>query len=75
MKNKSEVILSEIINSFNDCFDKLQKKPVNISVALSGGVDSIVLLHSLNRLKTKLKLKFLVLISLKIDTLPKQLLT
>jgi len=57
VKNKSEVILSEINNSFNDCFNKIDKKPINFSVALSGGVDSIVILHALSQLKTKLKLK------------------
>ena len=57
VKNKSEVILSEIINSFNNCFNKVNKKPINLSVALSGGVDSIVLLHALSQLKTKLKLE------------------
>ena len=57
MKNKSEVILSEIINSFSDCFKNLDKKPFDISIALSGGVDSIVLLHALSQLQKKLKLK------------------
>ena len=56
MKNKSEVIFSEIINSFNDFF-KLSKKPVDVSVALSGGIDSLVILHALSELKLKLKLK------------------
>ena len=57
MKNKSEVILSEIINSFSDCFKILDNKPFDISVALSGGVDSIVLLHALSQLQKQLKLK------------------
>ena len=57
MKNKSEVILSEIINSFSDCFKNLDNKPFDISVALSGGVDSIVLLHALSQLQKQLKLK------------------
>ena len=57
MKNKSEVILSEIINSFSNCFKNLDKKPFDISVALSGGVDSIVLLHALSQIQKQLKLK------------------
>ena len=57
VKNKSEVILSEIINSFSDCFKNLDKKPFDISIALSGGVDSIVLLHALSQLQKQLKLK------------------
>ena len=56
MKNKSEVILSEIINSFNNSFNT-PKNQKNISIALSGGIDSIVLLHALNELKSKLKIK------------------
>ena len=56
MKNNSEVIFSEIINSFNNSFNTLQNQK-NISIALSGGVDSIVLLHALNELKSKLKIK------------------
>jgi len=57
VKNKSEVILSEIINSFSNCFKNLDKKPFDISVALSGGVDSIVLLHALSQIQKQLKLK------------------
>ena len=57
MKNKSEVILSEIINSFKACINEPHKKSYNIGVALSGGVDSVVLLHALSQVKTKLKLK------------------
>ena len=56
MKNNSEVIFSEIINSFNNSFNTQQNQK-NISIALSGGVDSIVLLNVLNKLKSKLKLK------------------
>ena len=56
MKNKSELIRLEIINSFNNLF-KLSKKPIDISVALSGGIDSIVLLHALSEIKLKLKIK------------------
>ena len=59
MKNKSEVILPEIINSFSDCFKNLDIKPFDINIALSGGVDSIVLLHALSQLQKKLKLKLL----------------
>ena len=57
VKNKSEVILSEIINSFKACINEPHKKSYNIGVALSGGVDSVVLLHALSQVKTKLKLK------------------
>ncbi|MFL2981251.1 MAG: tRNA lysidine(34) synthetase TilS [Methylophilaceae bacterium] len=56
MKNKSDVILSEVISSFNDFF-KDQKKTVGVTVGLSGGVDSMVLLNVLFQLKTKLNLK------------------
>jgi len=56
VKNNSEVIFSEIINSFNNSFNSL-KDQKNISIALSGGIDSIVLLHALNKLKSKLKIK------------------
>ena len=56
MKNNSEVIFSEIINSFNNSFNS-PKNQKNISIALSGGIDSIVLLHALNKLKSKLKIK------------------
>tara|TARA_B110000261_G_scaffold162103_1_gene204973 strand:+ start:26 stop:1363 length:1338 start_codon:yes stop_codon:yes gene_type:complete len=56
VKNNSEVIFSEIINSFNNSFNT-PKNQKNISIALSGGVDSIVLLHALNELKSKLKIK------------------
>ena len=56
MKNNSEVIFSEIINSFNNSFNT-PKNQKNISIALSGGIDSIVLLHALNELKSKLKIK------------------
>jgi len=57
VKNKSEVILSEVINSFNDFFKKPLKNKLDFSIALSGGIDSIVLLHSLSQLKAKLNLK------------------
>ena len=57
VKNKSEEILSEIINSFNDFFKKPSKNKLDLSVALSGGLDSIVLLHALNEVKFKLKIK------------------
>ena len=56
LKNKSDVILSEVISSFNDFF-KDQKKTVGVTVGLSGGVDSMVLLNVLFQLKTKLNLK------------------
>ena len=56
MKNKSDVILSEVVSSFNDFF-KVQKKSVNVTIGLSGGVDSMVLLNVLYQLKTKLNLK------------------
>ena len=55
MKNNSEAILSEIISSYNDFFSS-SKKSIELSIALSGGADSIVLLHALNQLKQKLKL-------------------
>jgi tRNA(Ile)-lysidine synthase len=57
VKNKSEIILSEIINSFDYFFSKPTKNKLDFSIALSGGIDSIVLLHALNQLKTQLKLK------------------
>ena len=57
MKNKSEVILSEIINSFNNFFNKSPKNKLDFSIALSGGIDSVVLLHALSQLKVKLKLQ------------------
>ena len=57
MKNKSEVILSEIINSFNNFFNKSPKHKLDFSIALSGGIDSVVLLHALSQLKVKLKLQ------------------
>ena len=53
MKNKSDVILSEVVSSFNDFF-KVQKKSVEVTIGLSGGVDSMVLLNVLYQLKTKL---------------------
>ena len=56
MKNKSDVILSEVVSSFNDFF-KVQKKTVDVTIGLSGGVDSMVLLNVLYQLKTKLNLK------------------
>ena len=56
MKNNSEVILSEIINSYNDFFSSPNRLR-ELSVALSGGADSIVLLYALNQLKKKLKLE------------------
>ena len=56
MKDKSEVVQYEIINSFNEFFNNTSKKLLEITVALSGGVDSIVLLHALNELKSKLKI-------------------
>ena len=56
LKNKSDVILSEVISSFNDFF-KDQKKTVGVTVGLSGGVDSMVLLNVLFQLKKKLNLK------------------
>jgi len=57
VKNKSEVILSEIINSFNNFFNKSPKNKLDFSIALSGGIDSVVLLHALSQLKVKLKLQ------------------
>ena len=57
MKNNSKAILCEIDNSFNNFFNKSSKEQLEFSVALSGGIDSIVLLHSLNQLKTRLKFK------------------
>ena len=56
MKNKSDVILSEVVSSFNDFF-KVQKETVDVTIGLSGGVDSMVLLNVLYQLKTKLNLK------------------
>ena len=56
MKNNSEVIFSEIINSFNNSL-KESKSKKNISIALSGGIDSMVLLHALDQLKYKLQIK------------------
>ena len=56
VKNKSDVICLEIVNSFNNHFKTL-KKPINLSIALSGGVDSLVLMYALIELKKKLKLK------------------
>jgi tRNA(Ile)-lysidine synthase len=56
LKNKSDVILSEVVSSFNDFF-KVQKKTVDVTIGLSGGVDSMVLLNVLYQLKTKLNLK------------------
>ena len=57
MKNKSEIILSEIINSFDYFFSKPTKNKLDFSIALSGGIDSVVLLHALSQLKVKLKLQ------------------
>jgi len=56
LKNKSDVILSEVVSSFNDFF-KVQKETVDVTIGLSGGVDSMVLLNVLYQLKTKLNLK------------------
>jgi tRNA(Ile)-lysidine synthase len=56
VKNNSEVIFSEIINSFNNSL-KESKSKKNISIALSGGIDSMVLLHALDQLKYKLQIK------------------
>ena len=56
LKNKSDVIFSEVVSSFNDFFQD-QKKSVDLTVGLSGGVDSMVLLNVLYQLKTKLNLK------------------
>jgi len=49
--------LSEIINSFNNFFNKSPKNKLDFSIALSGGIDSVVLLHALSQLKVKLKLQ------------------
>ena len=56
MKDKSDVIFSEVVSSFNNFF-KVQKKSIDLTIGLSGGLDSMVLLNVLYQLKTELNLK------------------
>tara|TARA_B100001559_G_C16483250_1_gene614775 strand:- start:361 stop:1710 length:1350 start_codon:yes stop_codon:yes gene_type:complete len=56
LKDKSDVIFSEVVSSFNNFF-KVQKKSIDLTIGLSGGLDSMVLLNVLYQLKTELNLK------------------